>query len=154
MHEEILSNYKQTIEQALGQLKVDPQGALLPETAYIWKLQRGSASVYVNLFYSEKNNMPYLSVVSPLVPLPQDVRADFYEELLQLNERMFGVGYAINAGYVVLRASRECRGMDEIEAYNIINRIGYYADSHDNMLAEKYHLELGGQPKMEDIHFF
>ena len=71
--------------------------------------------------------------------LPADeVRLPFFQELLELNDKLFGVAFGIYNGWTWLKVIREVDGMDENEAFAMLTRIGNYADQYDDYLINKY----------------
>lgn len=137
MNVELLENYSVTVEFALQRLGIDPEQARDNRFGR-WLLQRGSAYVSVNLLISNSSEAPMLVVIAPLFTIPADHKYELCQELLEFNERMFAAGYAVKDEVAYLISMRECYGMDQIEAYNIINRLGIYADHDDDYFREKY----------------
>ena len=72
--------------------------------------------------------------------IPTDMKRKnlLFEELLIINDKLFGVAFTIYQGWVYLKVIREVDGMDQNEAMAMLHRIGNYADQYDDELIAKY----------------
>jgi hypothetical protein len=79
------------------------------------------------------------------MPLPKDRKDEFFKELLSINDKLFGVAFAIYDEWAWLKCIREVDNMSVSEALAIIRRVGYYADEYDDLLMKKYNVAMAGQ---------
>ena len=77
--------------------------------------------------------------------IPDSNREQFYEELLTINDKLYGVAFTIYNNWTWLKHIREVDGLDESEVTATIHRIGNYADDYDEKLISKYG-QSGGDP--------
>lgn len=140
------------VESFLAGLGVDP-AQCRGENAGQWSLFRGSARVYIDVWHIEAEGRAYIQCMAPVMPLPElPLQHAFFQELLEINDKIFGVGFSLYNGWAWLKHIREVDGLDGAEAAAIMNRIGVYADQYDDYLKQKYGLapppvkaEGGGQ---------
>lgn len=132
-----LKPYHDMIEGCIRELGVEPVGCR-GEKPGQWNLRKGSARVWLDLWYSSAEERPYYQVMSPVLPLPTQNREAFFQELLELNDRLFGVAFSLHRNWAWLKAIREVEAMDPSEALAMIVRVGRYADQYDDYLAEEY----------------
>lgn len=147
-----LDNYYNLIEEAIKGLGVDPEKCV-GKTKGQWNLQKGSVSVWLDVWHIEKEDRAYFQAISPVMRIPTNRKEEFFEELLSLNHSLFGVSFTIYNGNVWLKAIREVDGLDKNEAMFMTTRIGNYSDHYDDILKEKYfgsdepiHNVVGGPP--------
>jgi hypothetical protein len=133
-----LSHYYALVEEVITDIGVDPavtRGA----KAGTWTLVKGSAKVWVDVWYVEKQKAGYFQVMSPVMPLPSEEKLPaLCRELLEINDQLFGVGFTIAKNYVWLKHIREVVGLDKSEVAAMMQRIGIYADQYDDHLIGKY----------------
>jgi hypothetical protein len=126
------------IESIFAEFGLDPV-ACRGEKPGQWALVRGSAKVWVDIWYIETEGRAYFQGMSPVMMLPAaDQQAAFFKELLEINDQLFGVAFTVFNGWAWLKHIRETDGLDKAEATATINRIGVYADKYDDMLKAKY----------------
>jgi hypothetical protein len=134
---EDITQYYTTIEQALTALNIAPATARGEQLGQ-WNLQHGSAQVWIDCWHIERQGRAYYQVMSPVMEIPSDNTGQLMEELLHLNDKLFGVSFSLYKGLVWMKTIRECRGMDAEEAQNILARIATYANMYDDYLIAKY----------------
>lgn len=135
---ENLDEYYRIIEESIRRLGIDP-ATCRGEQQGQWNLSQGSASVWIDLWHIERQGRAYYQVMSPVMQLPETGnRQALFEELLQLNDKLFGVAFSLYKNLVWMKTIREARGMDVEEALNILTRIATYADMYDDYLIDKY----------------
>jgi hypothetical protein len=137
MSQENLQDYYGIIEGCIEKLGFDAE-ACRTEQLGQWNLTRGSANVWIDCWHIELQGRAYYQVMSPLIEIPQENHRQMFEELLGLNDKLFGVSFTLYNGLVWLKSIREARGMDVEEAMNILARISTYADMYDDYLSNKY----------------
>ena len=140
-----LSPLYNIIESCIADLGVDPATARGNSPGQ-WSLIKGSAKVWIDLWYIEREGRPYYQVMSPVLAIPATNQAAFFQELLEINDKLFGVAFTIYNGWAWLKVIRECDGMDKNEAFAMLTRIGNYADQYDDVLIAKYAGGGGGAP--------
>lgn len=135
--QDLSSNY-QMVENILSGFGIDP-AQCRGERAGQWALFRGSAKVWIDLWHIETEGRAYFQVMSPVMMFPEPSKqGEFFKELLEINDKLFGVGFTIYNGWAWLKHIRELDGLDQAEATATINRIGVYADQYDDYLKQKY----------------
>ena len=125
------------VETAIARLGVDPAKCRGQKPGQ-WSLIRGSVKVWLDLWHIEKENRAYFQVMSPVVKIPTEQKEQFYEELLKINDKLFGVAFSLYKENAWIKVIREVDGMDENEAFAMITRVGNYADKYDDELKNKY----------------
>lgn len=136
---EDLNYYYHIIEEALVRLELDPV-LCRGEQKGQWNLAQGSANVWIDLWHIERQGRAYYQVMSPVMYMPQNAEKTvaLFQELLELNDKLFGVAFSMYQGLIWMKTIREARGMDVEEALNILTRIATYADLYDDYLIHKY----------------
>lgn len=137
MASESLAKYYEIVEEAIRELGVNPVVSR-GEKPGQWDLKRGSATIWVDVFYIDKNEAGYFQALSPIVKVPEDGDIDMFKELLEINHTFYGVAFTLYKDWVYVKAIREVNGLDQSEVLAMLNRIGFYADEWDDKLKEKY----------------
>ena len=137
---ENLNKYYQMIERCISNLGVDPVQCRGTKPGS-WTLNKGSVQVWVDVWYIEREQRSYLQIMSPIMKLPKNSKEDFFRELLQINDRLFGVGFTLYKDTVWLKHVRETENLQESEVLNTLHRVGNYADQYDDILKQKYDAE-------------
>ena len=133
-----LESHYLLVEEIISELNIDPKTARGTKAGQ-WSLRKGSAKVWIDVWYIEKENRSYFQVMSPVVEIPkEDQQLEFYRDLLTLNDKFFGVAFSLFKGWAWIKHIRETEGLDKSEAKSIIQRVGNYADQWDDKLREKY----------------
>jgi hypothetical protein len=141
-----IENYYQLVERCISSLGVDPTTCRGKETGQ-WTLRKGSANVWVDVWYSEKETRSYVQVMSPVMEIKTTDTTAFYKELLEINDKLYGCAFTIYNNWVWLKVIRETDGLEDNEFMAMLNRIGNYADQYDNYLIDKYNaVEAGTAP--------
>jgi hypothetical protein len=133
------------VEQAISALGVNPHECR-GEEAGAWSIHKDDYELWIDVWEIEQENRPYFQVMAPIAKVPSDVSPAFYRELLELNQQLFAVAFAIRDGDLVLRVIRETAGLDADEALAMITRVGNYAVQHGSKLVEKYFNNKGPGP--------
>lgn len=132
--------YYKMVEDFIASLGVDPT-LCRGQNAGQWSLYRGSALCYVDVWHIEKEGRAYMQCMSPVMTLPAPhLQPALFQELLEINDKLYGVGFTLYNGWIWLKHIRECDGLEPAEAAAIMNRIGIYADQYDDYLKQKYGL--------------
>ena len=105
-----------------------------------WALQFGSAAVMIALNPpANKGEAGRLRVVSPLVKVSGELRADLLRRLLELNgTNLPGVAFGMVGDEIVLVAERSVRGLDRDEVEELLAVIGHFADEYDDLLVNEF----------------
>ena len=128
------------IERCISNLGVDPVQCRGSKPGS-WTLNKGSVQVWVDVWYIEREQRSYLQIMSPIMKEPKSSKEDFYKELLQINDRLFGVGFTFYKDTIWLKHVRETENLQESEVLNTLHRVGNYADQYDDILKQKYDAE-------------
>ena len=133
-----LSKYFTMVEEIIQSLGVDPS-LCRGQNPGQYSLMLGSARVWIDVWYIESQSRSYFQAMSPVMRLPilQSQHA-FFQELLEINDKLYGVAFTVYNGWAWLKHIRETDGLDKSEAEAMIHRIGVYADQYDDYLKGKY----------------
>ena len=136
---EDLTAYYQVVEDAINQLGVNAEEAR-GENNGEWNLKRGTASVWIDLWYIEDEGGAYFQVMAPIMTLPEDEtnQQKLAMELLKINYTLFGVAFAIHEDGIYLKNIREVEELDVSEVIYMIGRCGNYADNYNDELVKKF----------------
>lgn len=149
----VLENYRELIEDILGDLGIDPQENLeeaQDQKRYSWCVRRGSANVFIELF--SENQESYFMVDCPILRLPpEDQLAGFYRRLLEINDKLVEAGLVARGDEIHLVGIRPLRGLDAEEASGMLDRISSWADTLDNQLAEEFGAPLWDVPSNPSV---
>ena len=138
-----LTAFYDIIEKSITELGVNPVDCR-GENPGQWNLKKGDTTVWVDLWYIEKEDRSYFQTMAPIFAVPSDpeTKNKVLEELLTINDSLFGVAFSIFNDFIYLKVVREASGMDNNEAIAMILRIGNYAELHRKELSEKYGMTL------------
>ena len=132
-----LEPYYKIVENCIQRLGVDP-ALCRGEKPGQWNLKKNNTDVWIDLWYIEREQRPYYQVMAPVIQVPEQNKAVLFEELLTINDQLYGVAFTLYKDWVYLKVIREVQGMDEDEAFAMLTRIGNYADDYKQKLAIKY----------------
>lgn len=139
----VLEHYRDLIEEIIADLGIDPVDNLEEATEqqhYSWCLQRGSATVFIELF--TEGSESYFMVDCPILMLPFSGLEAFYRRLLEINDQLVEASLVVRGEEVHLVGIRPLRGLDSTEASDMLDRISSWADNLDNRLSEEYKAPL------------
>ena len=133
-----LENGIALVESAIKQMNIDPV-ACRGKIPGQYTMVQGSIQIWIDIFFSEKENACYFQVMSPILSLNGVTNsAALYEELLKINDGFYNVAFTIYDNTVWLKNIREVKGLDESEIIAQIRRVGTYGDQYDDILKQKY----------------
>jgi Putative bacterial sensory transduction regulator len=133
-----LSYYNAMVEEIITSLGVDP-ALCRGQNSGQYSLMLGSARVWIDVWYIESQGRSYFQAMSPVMRLPIAAsQLAFFQELLEINDKLYGVAFTVYNGWAWLKHIRETDGLDKSEAEAMIHRIGVYADQYDDHLKTKY----------------
>lgn len=133
-----LTPYYQMVERCFVALGIQPETARLEQPGE-WTVTKGDSKIHIFVKHIEQNKDDYFWAVSPICELPtEDVRKKFYEELLETNHTLYGAAFTKYDKWIYVKTIRELRGMDVDEMFNLITRVGSYADMYNDILWAKY----------------
>jgi len=136
---ESLQPYYTLVEEAINELGVNAEEAR-GENAGEWNLKRGTASVWIDLWYIEEEEGAYFQVMAPIMSLPEDEnnRNQLTHELLKINYTLFNIAFTLHEDGVYLKNIREVEELDKSEVIYMIGRCGNYADNYNDELVKKF----------------
>jgi hypothetical protein len=137
-----LQYYYQMVDDCIKELGIDPAKARIAGKKNEWELTKGSVSLWITITYLEQNKNTYIQVLSPVVNVPANNLLRFYEELLETNHTLYGVAFTKFDKWIYVKAIREIEGLDSNELFNMITRVGNYADMYDDVFWAKYSAKL------------
>lgn len=133
MVEEVILELKLNPEENRLHLEGDQQG---------WGLMKGSAEVFIFIIPGLVDDKYHsFQVVSPLMKLPNSPsnQAALFRKLLELNaEALSGVAFGVKGDTVVIVADRSTQDLNRSEVREMILRVGYFADLHDDELVSQF----------------
>jgi len=132
-----LSVYFQMVDNCIKELGVDPE-ACRGQNPGQWNLKRGSADVWIDVFKREQDFFGYYQCMAPVCPVPKANTEQFFQELLEINNSLYGVGFVKFKDAIYIKEIRELEGIDEKEIVTIMRRVGTYADDYDDHFKNKY----------------
>ncbi|MDX2161816.1 MAG: YbjN domain-containing protein [bacterium] len=139
-----IEQYAQTVEAILANLGIDPAQARMSMTdGFGWSFRRGSA--LIEIYVTQKDNIGYLQVLSPILHLPMTGLLPLYRRLLELNLQLTEAGIGVYLDAVFIFIERPLEGMDAAEADQIINNVAAYADELDDKLVSEFGGRLYGR---------
>ncbi|MEM7039519.1 MAG: YbjN domain-containing protein, partial [Bacteroidota bacterium] len=104
-----------------------------------WVYKDKTAIVYVDAWYIESEKRSYFQAMTPVMRLPtEDKHAEFFKELLELNDKMFDVAFTLFNGFAWIKNIRETEGLDRSEVMATMTRVANYKARYDVRLKEKY----------------
>jgi Putative bacterial sensory transduction regulator len=134
--------YYEMVEKVIKELGVDPaicRGQNLGQ----WNMRLGSASVWIDVFQSKdaQGNFidgGYLQIMAPVMEVPSERQLEFFQEVLEINHQLYGVGMTKFQNSIYVKSIRELDNLEQSEVMSTFNRVGRYADQYDDSLKAKY----------------
>ena len=144
-----IQHYYNLVEEVIRDLGVDPAITRGDQPGQ-WNMRLGSASVWIDVFQSKDAqgnliNYGYLQILAPVCDVPKDRAAEFTLELLQTNHTLYGVAFTVHTDKAYIKSIRELEGLDKSEIRATFDRVGIYANDHDDKLKAKYFPVTGGR---------
>lgn len=132
-----IEHYYEIIENCIKRLGVDPT-VCRGEKPGQWDLKKGSASVWIDVWKKENEDYGYMQIMAPICEVPKTNTEAFYQEVLETNHDLYGVGMTKYENWIYIKIIRELEDLSEDEAFAMFNRIGNYADQYDDYFRDKY----------------
>ncbi|MGB0862325.1 MAG: YbjN domain-containing protein [Saprospiraceae bacterium] len=126
------------VEDAIRQIGISPEVCEDKEQKGRWVLQKNDIKVWIDMMHIKQEKRAYFQVTAPIINIPNENREAFYEELLMINDKLYGVAFSIYNGAAWLKILREAEGLDSSEAYASIVRVGSYGEKYLKELQVKY----------------
>ena len=103
-----------------------------------WRVQKGSAYVFVYVTPHEEDNV--LRVIAPVLQIaPGTDERPLFRHLLELNAgEVAGAAFGVREDQVVLRAERSTLDLDPSEVTDMIRRVENFADKYDDVLVARF----------------
>jgi len=79
-----------------------------------------------------------MQIMAPISEIPATNKEAFYQEVLEINHDLYGVGMTKFENWIYIKMIRELEDLSEEEAFAMFNRIGNYADQYDDFFKDKY----------------
>lgn len=126
------------VETSLAGLKVDPalcRGAKPGQ----WSYKLKDATVWIDVYTSEANNGKwYFQVMSPLCAVPDDRQLEFFQDLMEINYKMYGSWMCKKDGWLYVISLRETVNIDQSEIDATLDRVAFYSTDYFSKLSFKY----------------
>ena len=132
-----LTPYYQMVEECIKELGVDPN-LCKGENEGQWDMKKGSANIWIDVFKKEKDFYGYFQCMAPISKIPADNTLEFYQEVLEKNHSLYGVGMTKFKDWIYIKIIRELEGLDQKEMMASLKRVGGYADDYDDYFKNKY----------------
>jgi len=133
---------KELVEATIKSLGIDPVAARAKDapSTVSWTFQRGSAALLVNLTQRREDELLYFRVVSPVMTLPEAAKRDaLFVHLLELNGKgLANCAFGLIGDRVVVVSERPVKGLDALEAEQIIRHLAAVADTYDDRLVSEF----------------
>jgi hypothetical protein len=123
------------VENVIRRFGIDPTSCR-GEKPGQWNLTKGSAQIWIDVM--EINESGYFQCMAPISAVPASRTQEFYQEILETNHKLYGVGMTKFKEWIYIKTIRETDGLDENEVAAQMNRIGVYADDYDDYFKNKY----------------
>jgi hypothetical protein len=123
------------VENVIRRFGIDPTSCR-GEKPGQWNLTKGSAQIWIDVM--EINESGYFQCMAPISAVPASRTQEFYQEILETNHKLYGVGMTKFKEWIYIKTIRETDGLDENEVAAQMNRIGVYADEYDDYFKNKY----------------
>ena len=108
-----------------------------------WSVEKGSASIHIAI--QGTGDQTILRAVSPVVTLTETVdQPALLRYLLELNEGLSGLAFALRGDVVLLLGQRPTLDLDRSEVLHIIQLLRETADEIDDKLVADFGVALGG----------
>lgn len=131
-----LSPYYTVVEAALQKNGVDPVAVRGAKPGQ-WSIWREHINVMVDVWFIEREGRPYFQVMAPMLSLKNAHTPSLYREVLEANDRLYGVSFTIYQDILWLKTIRECEGLDIEEAFAAILRVGAYGLEYEPYFKQK-----------------
>jgi len=144
--------YSELIESALATLGLNPVETRCADEGQ-WMIFNGETEIYIDLWENENDN-PWLyfestdplfmfQIIAPICLMPDDKSEVFYEEILHNNLNMLYGSYTINKeqNMLAVKYRRPMTNLSKEEIIDLIECIGYYAESTFEILKERYPIQ-------------
>ena len=126
------------IEASLAGLKVDP-ALCRGEKPGQWSYKLKDATVWIDVFTSDANQGKwYFQVMSPLCAVPNRKSAEFFQDLLEINHKMYGSWMCKKDGWMYVITLRETVNIDQSEIDASLDRVAFYSSAYYAKLSFKY----------------
>lgn len=141
---ENIKDYYEIVEGAINSLGINAEDCREKSKKGQWSLKKNEISVWVDVFHIEREKRAYFQVMSPIVKIPTHSQTEFYKELLEINDKLYGVAFTIYKENAWIKIIREAVGLDQNEALASITRVGNYGETYAKHLKDKYFGGGGG----------
>lgn len=139
-----LKAMRETVEKVIAELGLDPRDNRLEtqDGSFGWGLMRGSAQVFLFIKPGEEDeHFNAIQVVAPVMHLPESsvTQGTLFRRLLELNsQELTSAAFAIKDDTVVVSTARSTEDLDRSEIKQMLLRVGYYADTYDDILVNQF----------------
>ncbi len=135
---ENIQEYYKVVESALSDIGVDPETCRDEGQEGSWTISSGNIFLLMDCWQDMEQNVVVFQVLSPLFDLPEEMPAEFYNEILELNFLINGTSFTKLNKTLVFKSICDLELTDKTEVNAMINRVGFYADKYGENLSMKY----------------
>ncbi|MBK7182419.1 MAG: YbjN domain-containing protein [Bacteroidetes bacterium] len=126
------------IEKSLEGLKLDVATCRGANPGQ-WSFKQKDASVWIDVFNFPANpDKYYFQVMSPLCAVPDKNTEAFFQDLLEINYKMYGSWMCKKENWLYILSLREAVGLDQSEIDATLDRVGFYSSDYYSKLSFKY----------------
>lgn len=135
------SLYYLVIESALRELGIEPNDCR-GEVGGSWNIAFGDLMIQLDVWELEEQPGKIIyQVQSPIMMVPEKNRLQLFEEVLIINNMLFGVAFSLVDQSLYIKSVKEAKDLKHQDVVNSIHFCGHYAEQYQKHLLEKY----GGQ---------
>ncbi|MEI6489769.1 MAG: YbjN domain-containing protein [Bacteroidota bacterium] len=126
------------VETSLSGLKVDVAASRGAKPGQ-WSYKSKDASVWIDVFDFQTNPSKfYFQVMSPLCAVPDKKADEFFQDLLEINYKMYGSWMCKKENWIYVLSLREADGLDQSEVDATLDRVAFYSTDYYSKLSFKY----------------
>ena len=133
-----LQDITKLVETSITGLKVDPIACRGANPGQ-WSFKIKDASVWVDAFdFPTTPGKFYFQVMSPLCAVPDKNKEAFFQDLLEINYKLYGSWICKKENWLYIMNLREAEGLDQSEVDATFDRVGIYSSDYFSKLSFKY----------------
>jgi hypothetical protein len=126
------------VEASLAGLKVDPVLCRGQKPGQ-WSYKLKDATVWIDVFSSDVNQGKwYFQVMSPLCEVPARKSAELFQDVLEINYKLYGSWICKKDGWLYVLSLRETVNIDQSEIDATLDRVAFYSTDYHSKLSFKY----------------
>jgi hypothetical protein len=126
------------VEASIKGLGVDP-AACRGQNQGQWSIIYKGATVWIDVFnFTENPDRWYFQMMSPLLAVPDKNQESFYQNLLEINHKLYGSWICKKDAWTYVMFLREAAGLDQNEVNATLDRVAIYCSDYKGKLSFKF----------------